>query len=380
MLKSVLLLSVSLHLLLICKGQACPEQREAVKALRQVQKLLADHEASYLRGLKALNRRLTNLKDQLLKGDKKETCPRLKAPHHGRILGGKLMVGHEIHFLCNPGYRLLGSETRTCLHNQTWSGQTAICTGLASVTNTSFLLPAKCSSFQGTQHCTCDPGYLIQSGAVCQDIDECSLFQSKWDSKICAHECINTPGSYQCICPHGYLLDPHQNSCQDIDECVSEQNSCTGEERCVNLFGGFVCVRPECPKPKQNVTYVKISGHQCERTPCLMGSSSCLDAPHSISFHYIAVQSQLQVPRLLFTMTAPRSLGDSQRFSITKAKGQRGLEVRQAGRHRGELVLNKSLIGPAELQVDVEMAEMSSLGILGKHIFSVTIYVSQYPF
>lgn len=111
-----------------------------------------------------------------------------------------------------------------------------------------------------------------------------------------------------------------------------------------------------------------------------MGSAACLEAPHSVSFHYIGVQSQLPVPRVLFTMTAPRSPGDGQRFTITRGKGQRGLEVRQAGRHRGELILTKQLTGPAEIQVDVEMAEMSGQGFLGRHIFTVTLFVSQYPF
>ncbi|KAM8946282.1 fibulin-7-like [Pelodytes ibericus] len=379
MLKPLLLLSISIQLLSDCEGQSCAEQSSAIKLLRQVQKLLTDHESSYSRGLRTLNRRLTRLGEELMKGDPRETCPRLKPPRHGRLLGAKVKLGHEVHFLCEPGFQLLGSESRTCLDNQTWSGQAASCT--AQSANSSILRPAKCSSFHSTQHCTCDPGYLIQPGAVCQDVDECSLFQSKSGSKICVHECVNTPGSYRCVCPHGYTLDPQQNSCQDIDECVTQENPCPGGQRCVNLFGGFVCVQPECPKPKYNVTYVKTSAHQCERTPCQVGSSSCLEAPHSISSHYLAVQSQLPVPRVLFTMTAPQALGDSQRFAITRERGVRGgLQVRQAGRHRGELVLQRSLTGPAEIQVDVEMTEMSAQGILGKHIFAVTVYISQYQF
>ncbi|XP_075694376.1 fibulin-7-like isoform X3 [Rhinoderma darwinii] len=325
MLRTVLLLSVSLQLLSDCGGQvsaqeACPEQREALRVLRQVQKLLTDHEASYLRGMRTLNRRLNQLRGQR---------PEEKEP--------------------------------------------------TSVTNTSSLRPAKCSTFQGVQHCACDPGYVIQTGGLCQDIDECELYQGKAGSKICVHECVNAPGSYHCVCPRGYLLDSQQNSCKDVDECVADPSACPGEQ-CVNLYGGFNCVRPECPKPKLNATYVKISSHQCERTPCPLGSSSCLEAPHSISFHYIPLQSQLPVPRVLFTMTAPRSQGDSQRFTQTRGKGHRGLEVRQAGRHRGELLLTKSLSGPAELQVDVEMAEMSPQGLLGRHIFTVTLFVSRNTF
>ncbi|XP_056381424.1 fibulin-7-like isoform X2 [Hyla sarda] len=381
MLKIVLLLGFSLQLLGDSEGQACSEQREALRVLRQVQKLLTDHEASYLRGMRTLSRRLNQLRGQLQRQEDKDSCPQLKPPRHGRILGRKLKVGNELHFLCDPGYQLTGSESRTCMDNQTWSGQPAICK-LVSLTNTSSLITrqAKCSTFQGVQHCSCDPGYVIQTGGLCQDIDECSLYHGKAGSKICVHECVNTPGSYQCVCPQGYLLDMQQNSCKDIDECVSNQSACSGGEQCVNLYGAFKCVRPECPKPKLNVTYVKISSHQCERIPCPLGSSSCLEAPHSISFHYISLQSQLPVPSILFTMTAPRSQGDSQRFTLTRGKGHRGLEVRQAGRHRGELILTKTVNGPAELQVDVEMAEMSPQGLLGKHIFTVTLFVSQYTF
>ncbi|XP_063294068.1 fibulin-7-like [Pelobates fuscus] len=380
MLKQFLLVSIFLQLLVNCKGQACSEHRETIRTLRQVQKLLTDHESSYLKELKSLTRKLTRLGADLVKADSREqNCPPLKAPRHGRKLGAGMKLGHEMHFVCDPGYLLLGSETRICLENQTWSGQSAVCT---AVTNTSspFQRPAKCSSYYGTQHCTCDPGFLIQPGALCQDLDECTVFQSKPGSKICVYECVNTAGSYRCVCPRGYVLDTAQNRCQDIDECVSDQSACPGSDLCVNLFGGFICAHPECPKSKPNVTYVRTSGHQCERTPCPVGNSNCLEAPHSISFHYLAVQSQLSVPRVLFTMTAPHSLGGSQRFSIVKEKGQRFLQVRQAGRHRGELVLNRSITGPSELQVEVEMSEMSAQGILGKHIFTVTVYVSQYPF
>ncbi|XP_063801950.1 fibulin-7-like isoform X2 [Pseudophryne corroboree] len=389
MLKVFLLVSVSLQLLYNCDGQtsptrggqeACTEKREALRVLRQIQKLLTDHEASYIQGMRSLSKRLNQLREHIQKGNVKDNCPQLKHPRHGRMLGGKLKVGHEVHFLCDPGFRLLGSETRTCLDNQTWSGQPATCTETASTRNASSLRPAKCSSFYGTQHCTCDAGYTIQAGATCQDVDECGLYQGKAGSKICVHECVNTLGSYHCVCPRGYTLDSQQNSCHDIDECVSNQSTCVGGEKCVNLFGGVTCVRPDCPKPKQNTTYIKTSAHQCERAPCHVGSPSCLEAPHSISFHYIALQSQLTVPRVLFTMTAPRSQADSQRFTITRGKGQRGLEVRQAGRHRGELILTKPLTGPAEIQVDVEMAEVSPEGLLGKHIFTVTLFVSQYTF
>lgn len=55
------------------------------------------------------------------------TCPLLEAPPNGRKLGKALGVGHEVHFLCEPGYELLGTESRLCMESLSWSGQPALC-------------------------------------------------------------------------------------------------------------------------------------------------------------------------------------------------------------------------------------------------------------
>ena len=41
-----------------------------------------------------------------------------------------------------------------------------------------------------------------------------------------------------------------------MDECAIRQNNCTREQVCVNTYGGFQCVRVECPRMR-NATYVK---------------------------------------------------------------------------------------------------------------------------
>lgn len=56
-----------------------------------------------------------------------EICPQLAVPLNGRMLGRSLRVGHEVHFVCDPGFRLAGSETRACRHNRTWSGTQPFC-------------------------------------------------------------------------------------------------------------------------------------------------------------------------------------------------------------------------------------------------------------
>ena len=42
----------------------------------------------------------------------------------------------------------------------------------------------------------------------CADVDECLL------RKPCQHECRNTVGSFQCLCPPGYQLLPNGRTCK----------------------------------------------------------------------------------------------------------------------------------------------------------------------
>lgn len=57
------------------------------------------------------------------------TCPSLEAPAHGTKFGSKYFVGHEVHFTCSPGYSLVGSATRVCRENGTWTGADVTCKG-----------------------------------------------------------------------------------------------------------------------------------------------------------------------------------------------------------------------------------------------------------
>lgn len=56
-----------------------------------------------------------------------ETCPQPVVPPNGRMLGRSMRVGHDVHFVCDAGFRLVGSETRACRQDRTWSGTQPSC-------------------------------------------------------------------------------------------------------------------------------------------------------------------------------------------------------------------------------------------------------------
>ncbi|NXK87177.1 FBLN7 protein, partial [Formicarius rufipectus] len=429
--------------------QECLSRQQALSTVRQMQKLLAAQEAAHLRGTRGLRNQLSNLQSHLQRQPTKrnETCPQLAVPLNGRMLGRSVRIGHDVHFVCDTGFQLVGSETRTCRHNRTWSGTQPFCRSIDdcssnpcanggtcvdgdqsytclcppgwsgpscqspiySCSNASFSRQPRCAEGRaGSRRCSCDTGFQLRAGGVCQDVDECQLYQSSPQTRICLHDCLNLPGSYRCLCPPGYLLHADRNACEgkwgvqgtehpmrrgvqwgqphslcvitDVNECAGKQHNCTQGDLCINTFGGHRCVRPKCPPPRHNTSYIKTSAFQCERNPCPMESRACHLAATSISFHYLPLQANRTVPRVLFKMSTTRFVGDSLRFAITGGRGQGVFSVRRSDRQTGELLLTSPVAGPATLEVELEMSEFSHKVLLGKHIFKVTTFVSPYVF
>ncbi|NWH75955.1 FBLN7 protein, partial [Piaya cayana] len=401
--------------------QECVSQQQALGVVRQMQKLLAAQEAAQLRGTRSLRQQLSMLQSHLQRQATKrnETCPQPVVPLNGRMLGRNMRVGHDVHFICDAGFQLVGSETRTCRQDRTWSGTRPFCRSIddcssnpcanggtcidgnqsytclcprgwsgpscqspiSACSNTSFSRQPRCAEgHQGSRRCSCDAGFQMRAGSVCHDVDECQLFQSNPQTRICLHDCLNLPGSYRCLCPPGYLLHADRNTCEDVNECAGKQHNCTQGDLCINTFGGHRCVRPKCPPPRHNTSYVKTSAFQCERNPCPMESRACRLAATSISFHYLPLQANRTVPHVLFKMSTTHFVGDSLRFAIMGSRGQGIFTVRRTDRQTGELVLTSPLAGPATLEVELEMSEFSRKVLLGKHIFKVTIFVSPYEF
>lgn len=60
--------------------------------------------------------------------------------------------------------------------------------------------------------CKCWPGFQLKDdGKTCVDVDECSL------GFPCSQQCINTYGTYRCLCTDGYEIQPNNpNGCKSL--------------------------------------------------------------------------------------------------------------------------------------------------------------------
>ncbi|KAM7415294.1 hypothetical protein PAMA_019902 [Pampus argenteus] len=421
----VVMVTLSLHQL--TSAQDCPSTHDLLNSLRQVEKMLAVHEMSYQQGVRSLRKKLSALHNSTMTIFKIASCPKPETPGHGRRLGRVFGVGHEVHFLCKPGYELIGPRTRVCLESLKWSGQQPVCRRFNSTGNSlpsfsadarasslpvsaalsasassssssssspsplssssptssspSSIRPSHCTHFLGSTRCTCDVGFTIsgRDNNICTDIDECHLFPLGQPGRLCIHQCVNTPGSFHCFCPAGYDLARDGRSCTDIDECENRMHNCGADQLCVNTYGGFQCVTVECPHMK-NATYIKTSPMRCEKNPCMLGDKACTQAPNSISFHFLAVVSNMSAPRVLFRVSAARVLGDTLRFGLAGGRGRGHFSVQRSGRQTGTLLLVTPIKGPATLEAEVEMSELEHNSLMGRYLTKVTLLVSPYEF
>uniref|UniRef100_A0A4W4H8E3 Fibulin 7 n=1 Tax=Electrophorus electricus TaxID=8005 RepID=A0A4W4H8E3_ELEEL len=373
--------------------QGCVDKQRVMGVLRQMEKFLKGQEIRFTEGLRIMKSKLTSLQNSVSKFPQADQSSCMYAvlnvfsPAHGRKFGSKYLVGHEVHFMCFPGYELVGPGTRMCQENGSWSGISAVCKDGSLCASNPCLNGGTCVEGVSKYKCTCLHNW---SGNHCQhqtqtDVNECEVYKADGSGLLCAHTCVNIPGSYRCACPSGYKVLADGRSCEDVDECLAQQHNCSHRTTCVNTGGGFQCVNPECPRSHANISYVKTSPLQCERNPCPMDSRSCPLAPKTISYHYLSLPSNLRTPATLFRMATAAAPGrpspDSLRFGIAGGGDARGLFVMQRlDRQTGELILVLPLVGPQELSVDVDMTEYSDRIFQAKHLARVHVLVSPHEF
>ena len=104
------------------------------------------------------------------------------------------------------------------------------------------------------------------------DINECTQ-----NDGICiAGKCVNTEGSYSCVCAKGYFFNGR--FCEDRNECVEFLGDlCPGGGTCVNTPGSFYCV---CPSGFDLVDGKCVNLNTCEFVTCGANSLSCRDTLH----------------------------------------------------------------------------------------------------
>uniref|UniRef100_A0A8C2ZC10 Latent-transforming growth factor beta-binding protein 3 n=1 Tax=Cyclopterus lumpus TaxID=8103 RepID=A0A8C2ZC10_CYCLU len=140
-----------------------------------------------------------------------------------------------------------------------------------------------CPNGQGLYY---DEG-LLYSLPVYHDIDECFLFADE----ICKKgRCENTQPGYECYCQQGFYYDGNLLECIDVNECEDPANC--GHGHCVDTPGSYYCIcsppwtlaidRNSCVTPEeqadvnecQDPSYCK--NGRCENTP---GSFHCFCDP-----------------------------------------------------------------------------------------------------
>ena len=106
------------------------------------------------------------------------------------------------------------------------------------------------------------------------DIDECTVGTAR-----CSHTCLNTDGGYTCSCSGGYLLQPNNHTCRDLDEC-QETSLCPIDAVCANTDGNYTCT---CPSgyTYNLVNYKCDNVDECGADPGLCVNSVCQDVPGS---------------------------------------------------------------------------------------------------
>ncbi|XP_044741825.1 fibulin-2-like isoform X2 [Chrysoperla carnea] len=249
-----------------------------------------------------------------------------------------------------------------------------------------------CINSWGTYRCACRQGFELNSdNRTCTDIDECTEFK---DMKLCMGSCVNTPGSYVCRCPPGYRLASNGRSCIDIDECEST-STCRADEICLNMRGSYRCRALVCPPGYRKHPTVT---HRCQRdeiaNPCY--DTQCQKMAHTISFNYITIPSLLPVPPEvgfidIFRMRGPHWTNFGVKFNLNLESVESlyshvqpidisYFELRQDKYNAAVVGMVKSIEGPQDIQLSVQMTIYLNDEIQSIAIAKLYVFVAEYSF
>jgi len=123
----------------------------------------------------------------------------------------------------------------------------------------------------GNTACECNAGFE-GDGRDCTDVDECK------NASICAHDCVNSIGSYECKCRRGYRVSGSaRNQCVDVDECAEyiSYGLCDREASCNNTEGDYEC---RCHDGYRGSGVFCYDIDECQSAPC-KHAERCVNTP-----------------------------------------------------------------------------------------------------
>ncbi|XP_029960009.1 hemicentin-1 [Salarias fasciatus] len=280
---------------------------------------------------------------------------------------------------CPPGTVLLG-DGRSCAgleRGQTFANGTRVRARLRPQLVSSLGRPILSRS-QGVSRITrqsCPAGYTNRDG-TCVDVDEC-LFR-----KPCQHECRNTIGSFQCLCPPGYQLLPNGRSCKDINECTEQGVQCGHNQMCFNTRGGYQCLDTPCPASYQSGGSPGTCFRPCS-LDCATGGS-----PLILQYKLLTLPSGIPANHNVVRLSAFSESGVLQErtsFVILEQESAAGATGRVFGIRdeagRGIIFTLRPLDRPGLVRLKVQATTISPQGrITYQSIFIIYVSISAYPY
>ncbi|KAJ7422938.1 EGF-containing fibulin-like extracellular matrix protein 1 [Willisornis vidua] len=295
--------------------------------------------------------------------------------------GGMKCVNHYGGYLCLP-------RTAQIIVNEREEGAAESSSGRNSVIRRTPADPQRPPP-STTHQIQCAAGYEQSDHNVCQDVDECTL------PPYCHHRCVNTPGSYYCQCNAGFQLAANNHTCVDINECDAN-NPCA--QQCYNILGSFICQcnpgfelssdRINCEGSSKNAASEDIPDLKSRaglkpqsRCVCPVSNALCRELPYSVVYKYMSIRSDRTVPSDIFQIQATTIYPNTINTFRIKAGNENGeFYLRQTSAVSAMLVLVKSLSGPREHIVDLEMLTVNSLNYRTSSVLRLTIIVGPYAF
>ncbi|XP_055496106.1 latent-transforming growth factor beta-binding protein 2-like isoform X2 [Leucoraja erinacea] len=147
--------------------------------------------------------------------------------------------------ICGPNGECINNEEGSyyclCAQGYTTTPDRTSCEDVNECSEETKCLGGTCINTDGSYMCRCETGFThLPEAEQCTDIDECSLYANASPCGI--WKCENTIGSFQCImaCQPGFQRTAIGN-CIDVDECVNE-TICGTHGYCMNTGGSFHCL------------------------------------------------------------------------------------------------------------------------------------------